>query len=473
MGAKYMKQNRKPRNYWNLKTMNEYAKTFDYNVIDITRNEKSSDRKELYAFVKCPIENHENYWVRWNSFLCGCRCAKCLLNYKYFIGQIIITNCRKLEILNLSKQLTKHGNMKSYKYKCLICDFIGEISEYNLNKGVGCSACHSRSVHIGFNDINTTNFKIASLLLKKEEAFLYTQYSHYSTDWICENCGNIIRNKKIKNVVKYGLSCNLCGRNGISYPEKLLNNILNNIGCKFETQKIFDWSKRKKYDIYIDEYNLIIEIMGGQHKKVSFELCGGRSLEEEINNDKFKKELALNNGIENYIVIDAEFSDLEFIKNNILNSDLSKFFDFSIVDWKKCNENALNNIAKETWNLWNKGNNINSIILQLNLSRSSVKKYLKLGNSLNKCSYIPVENFEKIKRKCVCINTNEIFLSIKNAGDIYNVHPSTIASNCRGERKHAGICLKTGEKLIWEFYDEEKHKNFKWCEIYENKTGLD
>ena len=74
-----------------------------------------------------------------------------------------------------------------------------------------------------------------------------------------------------------------------------------------------------------------METHGKQHYEDGFKGCGGRTLEEEQQNDKNKYELAIKNGIkqQNYIVIDCSKSDLEFIKNNIINSRLNELFNLN------------------------------------------------------------------------------------------------------------------------------------------------
>ena len=56
-----------------------------------------------------------------------------------------------------------------------------------------------------------------------------------------------------------------------------------------------------------------------------------KTLIEEQINDSFKEKLAKDNGIEKYIVINCKESDLSYIKNNVLNSELSKIFDFCLI----------------------------------------------------------------------------------------------------------------------------------------------
>lgn len=139
----------------------------------------------------------------------------------------------------------------------------------------------------------------------------------------------------------------------------------------------------------------IVETHGIQHYEQSNK---GRSLEEEQKNDRFKKELALKNGIkeENYIVIDCRYSDLEFIKRNILYSSLSNFYDLNKINWDKVEGFALSSRVKEACDSWNGGiHNTTQIGVIMKLNRSTISNYLKKGNELKWCEYNSIE--ERIK----------------------------------------------------------------------------
>lgn len=65
-----------------------------------------------------------------------------------------------------------------------------------------------------------------------------------------------------------------------------------------------------------------------------------------------------------------------------------------------------------------------------------------------------VNNLRINARKVVCINTNEIFDTLTEASDKYNVNRGNISECCFGIRKTAGRLTETNEKLIWQYYDE-------------------
>ena len=59
---------------------------------------------------------------------------------------------------------------------------------------------------------------------------------------------------------------------------------------------------------------------------------------------------------------------------------------------------------------------------------------------------------EKLSKKVICINTGEIFDSMKEAGNYYNVTRSNITLCCREIRKSAGKL--NGTKLKWKFLED-------------------
>lgn len=60
----------------------------------------------------------------------------------------------------------------------------------------------------------------------------------------------------------------------------------------------------------------------------------------------------------------------------------------------------------------------------------------------------------KHNRKVKCITTNEIFKSVKEAREHFNIKGvSSISECCLGKRKSAGKHPITGEKLEWEYYE--------------------
>lgn len=388
------------------------------------------------------------------------------VEYKYSKEDIIIDDSRNLKILEQIRVF--NGKQKGYKYKCLKCGNEDIISESNLNKKQGCNVCcsPSKKVLIGYNDVWTTNPQLASLFADAKDGYKYTENSNKKIDFKCPNCGNIIKNIRIYSVCRRRLACRKCD-DKISYAEKFMYNVLEQLlKDNFNSQQIFDWSKNKKYDFYIPNIETIIETHGNQHYKEEFGRIGGRvrNLKQEKKNDLDKKELAFKNGIKekNYIVIDCGKSELEYIKNNILNSELMDLYDLSKIEWDEVEKYALSNLIKQACELWNSG--IESTIeigKIMKMHYKTIRGYLKRGSRINWCNYEAKLSKEKAtkkggkaSKKVICLNDKKLFNSINEAYNFYGIKSSHIGACCRGERNYCGINSTTGEKMKWMYYDE-------------------
>ena len=60
-------------------------------------------------------------------------------------------------------------------------------------------------------------------------------------------------------------------------------------------------------------------------------------------------------------------------------------------------------------------------------------------------------------RMVQCINTGEIFDTMKQACEKYKVNINSMVSVCKGRRKSAGK-LPCGEKLHWQYYQEDNER---------------
>lgn len=272
------------------------------------------------------------------------------------------------------------------------------------SKGIRCGYCTSRRLLVGFNDLATTNPSLHSLLLNQEDGYKYMQYSKFRLDWKCPNCGKHIKNKKIADVNVYGLSCTDCS-DGIKYPEKVMREILNQLQVEFIRDEPFRWSNDKRYDFYIPSLNTIIETHGGQHYNGGFKTYNnGNTLEHELQNDTEKERLAILNNIEKYVVINCRKSEIDFIKNSILDSELSIIFDLSIINWTLVEKNAQKSISYESLLLWNGGcRDIEEIASKLSIHREAVRRYLKQWSKIGKCDF---GAFSKSKRKIIQLDKN-------------------------------------------------------------------
>lgn len=270
-------------------------------------------------------------------------------------------------------KVTQGSGKKVYWY-CDECkDSYPQLTHYKVSSS-GCAICAGRYVTLK-NAIVTTNHTVAKMMLNSEDMYKYTKNSHKKVDWKCPHCGEIIENKQIKSISTQGLSCPNCSK-GYSYPERMMRNILKNMDVLFKTQKSFKWSKNRKYDFYFiyNNESVIVETHGGQHYNGGFKTLGGRSAEEEKVNDKYKYDLAIQNGIkpENYIIIDCRKSEFEFIKNNILNSRLKEVFDLSEIDWREIDKVTSTSTSVEILKLFKNDMSVDEIVESIKMQKSYV-----------------------------------------------------------------------------------------------------
>lgn len=353
----------------------------------------------------------------------------------------------KLNVKEIS--FSSHGiKGRGYWFKCLehpehgselkdIHNFVRNRFEASIN----CKQC---------NSISITHPHLVKYLVDKEDALKYSKGSNEKLPMKCPNCG--YKNKKsINSLIMQGYGCVMCS-DGIPYPEKFISSILYHLDitlCHQLSKTTFKWCNKYKYDFYIGKINCIIETHGLQH----YEETTGHwdSLLKTQENDKNKAQLAKENGIDNYVVIDCRYSKMEFIKSNIMNSILPSLLNFeeSDIDWLKCHEYACKSLVKVACDLWKDNHSITSIGKILKLNINTIAKYLKQGEELQWCNYIPKE----ISRKqIICLTTNKIFNSQVEAGIYYDILSTNISMCCNNKRVSAGKHPDTGEKLVWEYH---------------------
>ncbi|WP_191089429.1 zinc-ribbon domain-containing protein [Paenibacillus spiritus] len=332
-------------------------------------------------------------------------------------------------------------SQRSFIWKCKHCG-----SEYKARMAsriggmTGCPFCSSQNTN-HTNSIKATDEALYNLLYNKIDGGLYTKYSKRKIDFCCMTCGLIIKNKMIASVARQGLSCPICS-DGISYPEKFISSLLKQINLEFRTQQVFEWSQGRRYDFYIPSLNSIIEAHGEQHytQKTKRSSSRSRTLQEEIENDKFKQKMALDNKISNYIVINCSKSNMEFIKTNILNHNiLAKLIDLEIVSWIKCHIDACKSLISTVCDLWNNGvKDIDILSKKTNLHRTTIYRYLKIGHKAGLCEHKSRETERCVVQIHLDSSVLEEHKSIQTAALLTGVHAQSICNACRGKQKTAG-----------------------------------
>lgn len=302
-------------------------------------------------------------------------------------------------------------------------------------------------------------------MVDKENAKKYSYGCSQKIDWICPNCGEIVKNKSIYKVIsKKHVPCLKCS-DGVSYPNKYMHSLLTQLDIDYTSEYMPSWIKPKRYDFYIPKLNLIIEMDGNLgHGNKTFD---GKSISETLSIDLYKDEKANEHGIK-VVRIDCKLSDSDYIKNNIINSELSTLLKINDVDFLLCNKFAYNSLKIKVCDIWNKYHEMKNIIEETKLPRITIIRYLKDCAKYGLCDYNPKEQMIRSGQrnvysacfsnsiKVICLNTNEVFKSVADAYKWLGYNPSghCIQDACKGITKTSGKHPVTKEKLKWMFYDD-------------------
>ena len=409
-----------------------------------------------------------------------------LPKFKLEIGNIINSYNRKLKIINREyrpKIAHSHGrefisNEKWYKYKCLKCGNEDWILETALcdNQHIGCNVCSTRPKKVvpGINDIPTTAPWMAKYFENPEDATKYCKTTKQKIDFVCPDCGRH-HTKAIGTVyANHNLSCPC--QDGWSYPNKFMHSVLEQIGVNFETEKSFDWSKGRIYDDYIEHNGL--KIITEQHGKQHYEReinKNGRTIKEEQENDKIKHDLAIQNSIDYYFVIDCRESTKEYIQNSILNSGLFSILNINPndIDFNKCDEFATSNMTKQICEYKNSHSDMTTkeIAKLFHISYKTANDWVKKGAKLGWCTY---EKFDDLKlryqredmpvnnRPIHCITTDTYHRSATKFVEYYQsltgkkLCARNIRSVCTGKRNH--VNNMKFEYITQELFNQLKEK---------------
>jgi len=322
-----------------------------------------------------------------------------------------------------------------------------------------CQRC-AKNGYKSWESVSITHPYLIKYFINTEDTIKYSKGSKIELPMKCPYCG-LKKKMKIPTLIR-GFGCSRCS-DGISYPQKFLFNMFQQLlDNNFEAElskTTFKWCKNYKYDFYINKFNgIICECHGKQHYENS--KSNWDSLEDIRKNDKDKEDLAKENDIENYIVLDCRQSELKWVKDNIMNSKLPILLSFkeSDIDWLKCHEYSCSSLVKIACDLWNSGmQSVSKIKTEMRMGDCAIGRYLKRGNELGWCipPYSPIEAMYILRKKVICVTTGQIFESIMDASIKLNIKEASISQCCKNKNyRTAGKSEITGEKLVWLFYDD-------------------
>ena len=385
-------------------------------------------------------KKHGTFKITPSSHLSGSGCKECSKEKKSLTQEEAINNMIKTHGYKYDYSLVQYTKSKDkIKIICPIHGVFEQTYNHHTYRGDGCPYCSNKKVH-ALNCIGYTRPDLLRYFVDIKDSEKYTEFSSNKIKVKCPDCGDI-RYITISDMSAYGFNCHKCSDN-ISLPEKFCYNLLNELKITFKKEKIFDWSKNRRYDFYIPSLNTIIEIHGEQHYTHSFKSLGGKTLQEEILNDKYKEELAKSNKIEKYIVVDCRNSDFTWLKDNFIKA-LSSHFNLENIDWESVYLNSNKSMLVyicEQWNKYSKTHTTKDLANLLRLNQSMVTNNVKRGASIGLCEYN--KEYEKIKTNAktsipvIQLDLNNNFIrELKSCRDglNYGLDNSSISKVCLGK----------------------------------------
>lgn len=316
------------------------------------------------------------------------------IKHRYEVGARIVDKKRDMVItkqVSVVKIKTRTEN-KMYEYKCNICGFDSgehnfQINERRLNYGAGCYCCAGKIIVPGINDMATTAPYLLDYLVDKDDGTKYAANSHTRLKVKCAFCGKqhpltLSPNK----IMSQGYSCPYCS-DGVSFPEKFIGELLKQNNIKFIRQAskhTFNWCNNFRYDFYLPAYNIIIETHGDQHYDSENPIYHKRYVRSGVN-DAEKKELALTNGITDYIEIDCRKSSVDYIKNSIGDTRLLSYLNSDITNYELAGKNSISSYVFEVCKIFSDSptrETKRKLGRDFGLSETTINRYLAKGREI-------------------------------------------------------------------------------------------
>lgn len=336
-----------------------------------------------------------------------------------------LKNWEYIDFATLEEKESKGLRLKTTfkKYRCTTCGEIRFFASGVLKQNLkvcdnGCHGVGSGNVMVikGINDMATTHPHLIDYCVNREDAFKHRAGSDKILEMRCPHC-QYAKMMAPKTLGGFGFACPNCN-DGLSYPEKFMQSLLRELSIDYYYQAsntVFGWCGKIRYDFYIPSFNLIIETHGKQHYKDS----SWSTSNSQRSKDDRKRKMALENGIVHYIEVDCFKSDFDYIKNNVLSTELPNILDMCKVNWENVKVHSEKNIFIEVINFYNETKmSPPKIAKHFGLNRSTVNRYLKRGSKNGMCDYIPYKtNYSKKPVVVVNEQTKEIKYSFDSVSE--------------------------------------------------------
>lgn len=402
-----------------------------YNLLTPKYATLKETKKGNRTFIVCDCEcGNKDVYVQLGNFgrnlSCGCshneqRKNRRKLHFAYKIGDTVIDDDKNISIL-ARKVIHINGQyQKYYKIRCNKCGFDSSKGCYvkeNYKKDywipeygkMTCPCCcePNKVVQFGINSVYDTNYWMVKYFKDKEVPKRITYGCSKHKKAICPFCKRE-KNKRVAEIYRdRSIGC-VCSQMGKSFFERYFADICEQLseqfGYKYSSEIVPDWClfpnfndntlRRGRYDYQPDKNRKIyVELDGDFHRQTN--RMSGQTVEESMYIDAQKDLLANQNG---YTVIRIICDDKNNLSDRILKSSLSLHFDLSNIDFDRALEFAETKIFNDICEDKNNGLTIKQIAQKYQISVDTIRRKVKIGVELGKCTYNPDKENKELFRK--------------------------------------------------------------------------
>lgn len=263
-----------------------------FEIIEYSRVSKPFKIKCLKCQQISSFSSFNNYINSNRKGLCACYNENNKITKHNKNNQLVIDMINDDDNITFSRFWYKEETQKyMVEVKCLKCNqlYSKTLTEFLQNKN--CPYC------IGKEILNTEAFK--SLIPEEYEILSEYKTRIEKVKVRHKKCGFIWESpaKKLYNYI----GCPHCNKKRSKGEQKIETYLMKN-NYKFEIEKSFDWqsNKKRRYDFYVKDFNLLIEYMGEQHYLKNSYFKVPVEWQQEV--DREKEEEAKSQGF-NYLII--------------------------------------------------------------------------------------------------------------------------------------------------------------------------
>lgn len=343
--------------------------------------------------------DHNIQWDTWlESILKGCGCCECKSEkLKKSASKKRTQEEFEAKLKEVNPWVVKIGEKKGCNDK-IPGECINHHVSYKKPKDwlqkAECIYCSTQRVYNNFeNSIADKHSELVKYFKDKKEAEKFSCNSTEKVWCVCPECGTE-KEYTIRVLYRTGFHCDVCETRDFSKANKFLKSFIWQLEDNYDIQLPLPYKKdyfeipirkqgeKYRYDggfIFNDQL-FLFEFDGIQHR----EGWGGLiDVETFIENDENKTQLAKEkNAI--LIRVPCNRNLKEEISSALLKSELTNYFDLSVIDWNKCENFAQTELMKLVCKEFNEDNSltIKSFTTKYGVNRNTIASYLKEGYKL-------------------------------------------------------------------------------------------